>query len=115
MKYPKYPGARKLLVVLILAVAGPLFCEPVVWQGQRVAITPADIKTFSDPAGGLRINEVRQREFQPTSSLNFAMSKEARWIALSVRCEADQQMFLKLAHPLLDELDFYIFTDDGAM
>ncbi len=115
MKYPKYPGVRKLLVVLILAVAGPLFCEPVVWQGQRVAITPADVKTFSDPGGGLRIDEVRQREFQPASSLNFSMSKEARWITLSVRCEADQQMFLKLAHPLLDELDFYIFTDDGAM
>lgn len=61
----------------------------------------------------VNLDEVRSQEFQSVNSLNYSMSTAVQWVRFSVRSDTDEQMFLRLAHPLFDELDFFIYTANG--
>ena len=104
---------KTIFFLALLAPSFPLPAAPFVWTGGRMALTPPHVQAFSDPSGQLTLDEVRSQKFQSVRSLNYSMSTAVQWVRFSVRSDADEQMFLRLAHPLFDELDFFIHTANG--
>lgn len=104
---------KTIFLLALLAPSFPLPAVPFVWTGGKMALTPSHVQAFSDPSGQLTFDEVRSQKFQSVNSLNYSMSTAVQWVRFSVRSDTDEQMFLRLAHPLLDELNFFITTADG--
>lgn len=104
---------KAALAISFLMPFFPLLADPVIWTGRKTPLLPESVQAFSDPEAALKLEEVRQQDFHPVRSLNFSMSTAAQWIRFSVRSESDESVFLRLSHPLLDELDIYIIGEDG--
>lgn len=73
------------------------------------------ISAFEDRDGNLEISDVRNMDFEPAGidGINLGFTDSVCWIECTVTVEKEEEVFLEIAYPMLDDIRFY-GKEDGV-
>ena len=113
-----YPIGLVLCCLLGITVAGAAQHDDVIWVGDADHYElGGSIGILEDPSGLLSVEDARARlseYIQSQSPIpNFGQSQSAYWLhfSLSNTTQRQLQWYLRYAHTMMDEIDFYAFKE----
>ena len=114
-----YPIKTPLTILLLLLGAISIDASVVIAEEKRdLVYDPESILFIPDPEHNLTIEEIQRADhwqlWQDTNILNFGMTQSAYWVKMDLDHMASEQ-YLRLKAPLLDSIDIYFVTNNGAI
>ncbi|MCE3226551.1 MAG: pgtB [Bacteroidetes bacterium] len=106
-------------LTLLLAILFPVLClaDGVAKRkksNELIQLGGPTIQVFEDESGSLSVTDVLSRQFKVNEKVtpNLGVSASVFWLKFSVRNVNEENMFLKLAYPNLDEVELYEVTSE---
>ena len=114
-----YPIKTPLIILLLLLGANSINASVVTAENTgNLAYYPESILFIADPEHNLTIEEIQRADhwqlWQHKNILNFGMTQSAYWVKMDLGNVGSEQ-YLRLKAPLLDSIDIYFVTNNGAV
>lgn len=118
--------AKLLIYALALVCLGPVLFASTATHAATVRLTPTvdelavglNLESLRDPGNQHTIDSVQELPFNAVDRANpsFGFTDDAVWLRFSVHADYAQhkEWVLEIAHPLLDRVELYSPTEDGA-
>lgn len=108
-----------LCTLIFVSIAFSVFCQDntpiVITEASRQQIT-TNIFHLKDESGRLTVQDVMNSEMLqelPQGVPNFGIQKGNFWFALTLSNISNENLFLEIAHPVLNEVRFYDLAENG--
>ncbi len=105
---------KHLFFLIFLLFSTSSYCDEIIFDQALLNLDPF-ISTFEDVNSDYNANSVLSQSFTPQTEKqqsNFGYSSSSHWVRVEIKSPKTKKVFLEIANPRLDTLDFYLYESN---